>query len=74
MKYVKSISEVNVVVPKNKAGMPIKKSIDIVCDMCEINFESFTNLGEHITKKHQRKKDFCCCACDGKFFYQNGLR
>ena len=57
MKYVKLMSEVNVVVPKNKAGVPTKKNIDIVCDMCEINFESFTDLGEHVTKKHQRKKN-----------------
>ena len=56
MKYVKSMSEVNVVGPKYEPGVPIKNSIDIGCDMCEINFESFADLGEHITKKHQRKK------------------
>ena len=43
-----------------------------MCDMCEINFESLADLGEHITKKHQRKKEFCC-VYDGNFFTKMDL-
>ena len=44
-----------------------------MCDTCEINFPSFTNLGEHITKNHKRNRDFCCSACDSKFFTKMDL-
>ena len=42
--------------------------MEIACDICEIIFPSFAHLGEHITKNHKRKWDFCCSLCDGKFF------
>ena len=73
MKYVQSMSEVNVGMPKSKQCVSIKQSMDIVCDTCEINFPSFTNLGEHITKNHKRNRDFCCSACDSKFFTKMDL-
>ena len=64
MKYVQSIAEVHMA--NTKCKEPV--SINILCDMCDLTFQSFADLGQHVNKKHKRTRDFCCSACDGKFF------
>ena len=64
MKYVQSIAEVHMANPKCKESV----SINISCDVCDLTFQSFADLGQHVNNKHKRTRDFCCSACDGKFF------
>ena len=64
MKYVQSIAEVHMANPKCKEPV----SINISCDVCDLTFQSFADLGQHVNNKHKRTRDFCCSACDGKFF------
>ena len=67
VKYVKSVSELKVLMPKTKECVSLKQSLEISCDICDIKFPSFAHLGEHIMKNHKRSQDFSCSLCDGKF-------
>ena len=54
VKYIKSVLELKVLMPKTKERVSLKQSLEISCDMCDIKFPSFAHLGEHIMKNHKR--------------------
>ena len=55
VKYIKSVLELKVLMPKTKECVSLKQSLEISCDMCDIKFPSFAHLGEHIMKESQKK-------------------
>ena len=54
VKYVKSVLELKVLMPKTKECVSLKQSLEISCDICDIKFSLFAHLGEHIVKNHKR--------------------